>query len=81
MVKIDYLCDVFENQLPLIYSLFQGDVKDVFYVCVGDQLIGTINRVTDGWQQINGREMPASFIADLGNYIERKFEERTYVNN
>lgn len=81
MVKIDYLCELFDNQLPLLYTLFQADVTDVFYVCVGDQLIGTINRVTDGWQQINGREMPDAFIADIGNYIERTFAEPNYLSN
>lgn len=75
MVKIDYLCDLFENQLPLLYTLMQGDVSDVFYVCVGDRLVGTINKVTDGWQQINGREMPEAFIENIGNYIERKLPQ------
>lgn len=79
MVKIDYLCELFENQLPLLYTLFQADVADVFYVCVGDQLIGTINRVTTGWEQINGRQMPADFIANIGNYIEQKISEPTYI--
>lgn len=80
MVKIDYLCELFENQLPLLYTLMQADMSDVFYVCVGDQLIGTINKVKDGWEQIGGREMSEEFIGELGNVIERqcKFE---YVNN
>lgn len=82
MVKIDYLCDLFENQLPLLYTVLQqGDVSDIFYVCVGDQLIGTINKVTDGWQQINGRQMPDEFINNLGSYIERQFASTPYVNS
>jgi hypothetical protein len=81
MVKIDYLCELFENQLPLLYTLMQADVSDVFYVCVGDQLIGTINKVTDGWEQIGGREMSDEFIEDIGNYIESKFANSRLVSN
>ncbi|WP_131552561.1 hypothetical protein [Pedobacter frigiditerrae] len=72
MVKIDYLCELFENQLPLLYTLMQSDISDVFYVCVGDQLIGTINKVKDGWEQVGGREMPNEFIGELGSVIERQ---------
>lgn len=74
MVKIDYLCEFFENQLPLLYTLMQAEMSDVFYVCVGDQLIGTINKVKDGWEQINGRQMPDEFIGELGHFIETKFQ-------
>jgi hypothetical protein len=81
MVKIDYLCDLFENQMPLLYTLLQGDVSDIFYVCIGDQLVGTINKVTDGWQQMNGREMSEDFIKDIGNYIEHQFITPNYVNS
>ena len=70
MVKIDYLCDLFENQLPHLYTLMQGDVSEVFYVCIGDQLVGTINKVTDGWEQIGGRLMPEEFIDEIGKFIE-----------
>ena len=81
MVKIDYLYDLFENQMPLLYTLLQSDVSEIFYVCVGDQLVGTINKVTDGWQQMNGREMSEEFIKDIGNYIERQFSTSNYVNS
>ena len=70
MVKIDYLCELFENQLPHLYTLLQGDVSEVFYVCIGDQLVGTINKVTNGWEQIGGREMSEAFIDDIGKFIE-----------
>lgn len=81
MVKIDYLCELFENQLPLLYTLLQGDVKDVFYVCVGDQLVGTINKVTNGWEQIGGRKMSEEFVGEIGSYIERQFASTpTYAN-
>jgi hypothetical protein len=73
MIKIDYLCELFDNQLPLLYTLMQADVSDVFHVCVGEQLIGSINKVTDHWEQIGGREMPPEFIENLGNFIELKF--------
>ncbi len=81
MVKIDYLCELFENQLPLLYTLMQADVSDVFYVCVGDQLVGTINKVTNGWEQIGGRKMSEEFIGELGNFIEMQFSTPEFVNN
>jgi hypothetical protein len=81
MVKIDYLCELFENQLPLLYTLLQVDVSDVFYVCVGDQLVGTINKVTDGWEQIGGRQMSEEFIEEIGGFIERQFAIPQYANN
>jgi len=70
MVKIDYWCELFDNQLPHLYTLFQADVSEVFYICVGNQLVGTINKVTDGWQQIGGDRMPTKFIEELGRVIE-----------
>jgi len=73
MVKIDYLCELFENQLPYLYTLLQIDVNDVFCVCIGDQLVGTIKKVTNGWEQIGGREMSNEFIEDIGKFIERRF--------
>jgi hypothetical protein len=81
MVKIDYLCELFENQLPLLYTLLQGDVSDVFYVCVGDQLVGTINRVTDGWEQVGGRQMSEEFVEEIGSFIERQFAIPQYANS
>ncbi|TKC10397.1 hypothetical protein FA048_09410 [Pedobacter polaris] len=72
MVKIDYLCDIFENQLPLLFTLLQGDVSEVFYICVGDQLVGTINKVTDGWEQIGGGKMPDEFISKIGKFIDHE---------
>jgi hypothetical protein len=73
MVKIDYLCELFENQLPYLYTLLQVDVNDVFCVCIGDQLVGTIKKVTNGWEQIGGREMSNEFIEDIGKFIECRF--------
>lgn len=82
MIKIDYLCELFENQLPLLYTLLQEEVSSVFYVCIGGQLVGTINRVTDGWEQIGGRKMSEEFITDIGNFIERQFTATPqYVEN
>lgn len=81
MVKIDYWCELFENQLPLLYTLLQGEVSDMFYICVGDQLVGTINKVTNGWQQIGGRKLSEEFIDDIGNFIERQLAVPRYVNN
>jgi hypothetical protein len=81
MVKIDYLCELFDNQLPLLYTLLQGDAQDVFYVCVGNQLVGTINKVTDRWEQINGRQMSEKFIEDIGGVIERQFPVAQYANS
>jgi len=81
MIKIDYLCEIFENQLPLLYTLFQADVNNVFYVCVGTQLIGTINKVTDGWEQIGGRKMPKALIEGVGNYIECKFPHPKLISS
>jgi len=81
MVKIDYLCELFENQLPLLYTLMQADMSDVFHVCVGEQLIGTINKVKDGWEQIGGREMPDEFIGELGNFIESKYASSCFVES
>lgn len=81
MVKIDYLCELFDNRLPLLYTLLQGDVSDVFYVCVGNQLVGTINKVTDGWEQIGGRQMSEAFIEDIGGFIEKQFAEPKYANS
>ncbi|MES2447685.1 MAG: hypothetical protein V4546_10930 [Bacteroidota bacterium] len=72
MVKIDYLYDIFENQLPLLFTLMQGDSKELFYICVGDQLVGTINKVTDGWQQIGGSKMSDEFINKMGEVIEHE---------
>ena len=75
MVKIDYLCDIFENQLPLLFTLMQGDSKELFHVCVGNKLIGTINKVTDGcgWQQIGGSKMSDDFINKIGEVIEHEY--------
>ncbi|RZL38360.1 MAG: hypothetical protein EOO96_03060 [Pedobacter sp.] len=73
MVKIDYLYDIFENQLPLLFTLMQGDTKELFYICVGDQLVGTINKVTDGWQQIGGSKMSDEFINKMGEVIEHEY--------
>lgn len=73
MVKIDYLYDIFENQLPLLFTLMQGDSKELFYICVGDQLVGTINKVTDGWEQIGGSKMSDEFINKMGEVIEHKY--------
>ena len=73
MVKIDYLYDIFENQLPLLFTLMQGDSKELFYICVGDQLVGTINKVTDGWQQIGGSKMSDEFISKMGEVIEHEY--------
>ncbi|WP_216847219.1 hypothetical protein [Pedobacter boryungensis] len=73
MLKIDYLCEIFENQLPYLYTLLQVDVNDVFCVCIGDQLIGTIKKVTNGWEQIGGREMSNEFIDGVGKFLEHRF--------
>jgi hypothetical protein len=73
MVKIDYLYDIFENQLPLLFTLMQGDSKELFYICVGDQLVGTINKVTDGWEQIGGSKMSEEFINKMGEVIEHEY--------
>jgi hypothetical protein len=73
MVKIDYLCDIFDNQLPLLFTLMQGDSKEFFYICVGDQLVGTINKVTDGWEQIGGSKMSDEFINKIGEVIEHEY--------
>jgi len=81
MVKIDYLCELFENQLPHLYTLLQGDVSEVFYVCIGNQLVGTINKVTDGWEQIGGRKMSEEFIDDVGKFIECQFSSPQYASN
>lgn len=75
MIKMDYLCDIFDNQLPLLYTLMQGEVSEMFYVCVGDKWLGTINKVTDGWEQINGSKMPTEFVNRIGSYIECKYAE------
>ncbi|MBB2145107.1 hypothetical protein GM921_06415 [Pedobacter sp. LMG 31464] len=80
MVKIDYLCELFDNQLPYLYTLLQLDVNDVFCVCIGDQLVGTIKKVTNGWEQIGGREMSNEFIADIGKFIECKFLNASLEN-
>ena len=77
MIKMDYLCDIFDNQLPLLYTLMQGDVSEMFYVCVGDKWVGTINKVTNGWEQINGSKMPAEFVDRIGNFIECQFSKTT----
>ena len=50
----------------------QGDSKELFYICVGDQLVGTINKVTDGWQQIGGSKMSDEFINKMGEVIEHE---------
>ncbi|RZL45150.1 MAG: hypothetical protein EOP00_18095 [Pedobacter sp.] len=81
MVKIDYFCDIFENQLPLLYTLLQGDVAEVFYVCVGDKLVGTINKVTDGWEQIGGGRMSEEFIDKIGEYIDDKCKSLELAHN
>ena len=81
MVKIDYLYDIFENQLPLLFTLLQGDAKEVFYVCVGDQLVGTINKVTDGWEQIGGSKMSNEFIDKSGKVIEHEYLSANLVSN
>ena len=81
MVKIDYLYDIFENQLPLLFTLLQGDAKEVFYVCVGDQLVGTINKVTDGWEQIGGSKMSNEFIDKIGKVIEHEYLSTNLVSN
>jgi len=81
MVKIDYLYDIFENQLPLLFTLLQGDAKEVFYICVGDQLVGTINKVTDGWEQIGGGKMSDEFIDKIGKVIEHECFSPNWVNN
>lgn len=81
MVKIDYLYDIFENQLPLLFTLLQGDAKEVFYVCVGDQLVGTINKVTDGWEQIGGSKMSNEFIDKIGKVIEHEYLSANLVSN
>lgn len=73
MVKIDYLCDIFENQLPLLFTLMQGDVAEVFYVCIGDHLVGTINRVTGGWEQMGGDKMSEEFIDNVGRFIDDEY--------
>lgn len=73
MVKIDYLYDIFENQLPLLFTLLQGDSKELFYICVGDQLVGTINKVADGWEQIGGSKMSDEFISKMGEVIEHEY--------
>lgn len=73
MVKIDYLCDIFENQLPLLFTLMQGDVSEVFYVCIGGHLVGTINRVTDGWEQMGGDKMSEEFIDNVGRFIDDEY--------
>ena len=72
MVKLDYLCELFENQLPHIYTLLQSDASEMFYICAGDHLVGTINRVKDGWQQINGWQMSNELIEDIGKFIEQQ---------
>ncbi len=71
MVKLDYLCELFEDQLPHIYTLLQADAAEMFYICTGGHLVGTINKVTDGWQQINGWQMSDEFIEDIGKFIEK----------
>lgn len=81
MVKIDYLCELFENQLPHLYTLMQGDVSEVFYVCIGDQLVGTINKVTDGWEQIGGRLMSEEFIDNIGKFIECQSDTPEFVTD
>lgn len=81
MVKIDYLCEFFENQLPLLYTLMQVDVSDVFYICVGDHLVGTINKVTNGWEQIGGQQLSQEFIEEIGGVIEKQFAVPQYANN
>lgn len=81
MVRIDYLYDIFENQLPLLFTLLQGDAKEVFYVCVGDQLVGTINKVTDGWEQIGGSKMSNEFIDKIGKVIEHEYLSANLVSN
>lgn len=81
MVKIDYLCDIFENQLPLLFTLLQGDVSDMFYVTVGDQLVGTINKVTNGWEQIGGGKMSAEFVNKIGDFIDHECLTTTLVTN
>lgn len=70
MKEFKYWCDLFDDQLPQLFTLCKNESEDLFYICSGLNFVATIHQKNHHWQQVGGEEMPKKIIIEIGNFLE-----------